>query len=218
MYAEAWKTSIPYRRDLNPDGRMTNDGREPAACAQHRYETYMIPLSVQYQWPRNIDFLSVAKRLLTPKFRQRLEVLYSEPWKCGYLSRDVEHTNDISKLEKSFSFEALTSAGYYGEHGWAIINRFARTVVSSLHNSGATHCSDIDRFAEYIAIPDLTILLIMEDYECSMAEAAQMAWVSEPFGEQEYPFNDKCPVLRSVHKHALGRADLADLPIGLVPS
>lgn len=45
---------------------------------------------------------------------------------------------------------------------------------------------------------DLTVLLIQEDYNCGPEDAYRHAWLSEPYGEHEFPYNSECPVLLSL--------------------
>lgn len=61
---------------------------------------------------------------------------------------------------------------------------------------------DVDLFVEMLAVPEVTLVLVMEDYKCSKDQGRQMVWLSEPFGEREYPYNDSCPVMKAVHDQA----------------
>lgn len=49
-------------------------------CYQHRYELFMLPLSVQYRWPRRVDFSKLLQRLESPKAFTALKDLYNAPW------------------------------------------------------------------------------------------------------------------------------------------
>lgn len=59
--------------------------------------------------------------------------------------------------------------------------------------------TNLDKFTELIVVPEVTCELIMEDYGCSRVEAAIMKWISEPFGEKEYPYDDHCSALHKLH-------------------
>jgi diadenosine tetraphosphatase ApaH/serine/threonine PP2A family protein phosphatase len=62
-----------------------------------------------------------------------------------------------------------------------------------------TRYSCLDTFVATIALPEFACQLIMEDYGCCKAEVAHMAWLSEPYGETEFPFNPQCTTLSRLH-------------------
>ena len=82
-------------------------------CAQHRYETHIIPLSVQYEWPRTIDFEDVVTRIKQKGIRGRVVEVYSKPWTTVNLRAgvDVPKEYDVSRLSRYFIHPATSSSG-----------------------------------------------------------------------------------------------------------
>lgn len=87
----------------------------------------------------------------------------------------------------------------YGEHGHAIIGRYVRSQLANLEAatgvSRMEYGRGLDNFIEQIAASQITCELIKEDYECTEVEARKMAWLSEPYGQTEFPYNSDCEVL-----------------------
>lgn len=54
---------------------------------------------------------------------------------------------------------------------------------------------DFEGFVKNIGVHQATAALISNDYGCSMADAAHDAWLSEPYGEIEFPVDELDPVL-----------------------
>lgn len=95
LYTRLWPLSIPSPRDANSMGRRLTlrDGRDgdvsvygegaklvERACYQHRYELLTLPLSVQYRWPRRVNFSKFLRRIRAPETYSQLKNLYNEPW------------------------------------------------------------------------------------------------------------------------------------------
>lgn len=94
IYKEIWPLTIPDPRDTNEEGRKVDwkKGWELLlkACAQHQYESLILPISVQYEWPRHVDFNRFLRRILAPEIITVARNLYAEPWKCIGMRADVE--------------------------------------------------------------------------------------------------------------------------------
>lgn len=58
--------------------------------------------------------------------------------------------------------------------------------------------TDFDQFIAVFLLPEVVSAIISLDYQCTIYEGFHLAWMSEPFGEREYPSFDDCPVLKSV--------------------
>lgn len=67
-----------------------------------------------------------------------------------------------------------------------------------------------EEFVFKILAPEITAVLISEDYDCSVELGYHIAWLSEPFGEREFPAPAKCPVLKTLHTVS-SRANLLQL-------
>jgi hypothetical protein len=55
-----------------------------------------------------------------------------------------------------------------------------------------------DLLLERVIIPEIVCHLISEDRGCSAEEAIHQSWLSEPYGQIEFPYDDTCPVLEKV--------------------
>lgn len=83
----------------------------------------------------------------------------------------------------------------YGERGWSIIRE---RLLASKHEivSKALELQpllspiiDIDLFIEEICIHQACAAIMAEEYSCSLASGAHMAWLSEPYGLKEFPYD-----------------------------
>lgn len=89
----------------------------------------------------------------------------------------------------------------YGEHGWNIIVNILLLkedeilAAASEADESVTPLDNFESFVKNIGVHQATVVLISLDYDCSMADAAHDAWLSEPYGESEFPVDDKDPVL-----------------------
>lgn len=95
MYTMLWPHTISSPRNTNSNGRVLNtlmSQNEPESvrenlaalqkriCYQHRYELMMLPLSIQYLWPRRINFGRLVERMRAPEIAEALLNIYNEPW------------------------------------------------------------------------------------------------------------------------------------------
>lgn len=68
-------------------------------------------------------------------------------------------------------------------------------LILKLANPSIKKIDDFQAFLTTLAVPQATALLISEDYSCSIPDAAHMAWLSEPYGQREFPLDDEDPSL-----------------------
>lgn len=121
LYGAAWPKSRHSPRATNRNGRESRDETASAACRQHMYETMILPLSVQYQWPRNIDFSSFLVRIKASHYFKLLQKVFKSPWTSVLLGvasaaekdRSQLQTYDMSKLSLLYTSPGtpLPSAG-----------------------------------------------------------------------------------------------------------
>lgn len=57
------------------------------------------------------------------------------------------------------------------------------------------HLDDMGEFIEVLATHQAAAIIISQDYNCSLKEGAHMAWLSEPYGEKEFPLDPHESVL-----------------------
>lgn len=62
-------------------------------------------------------------------------------------------------------------------------------------------------FVETFLVPEVISIIISIEYECMSKEGFLLSWLSEPFGEKEYPYDPDCPILLKVQR-ARSVADL----------
>lgn len=90
----------------------------------------------------------------------------------------------------------------YGLHGARLIGRFVYSATPELEKSTGIsegQFGDYPSVVESVFVPDITSVIIGEDYNCGHEDAYRVAWLSEIYGEKEFPFNPSCPVLKSLH-------------------
>lgn len=82
LIAALWKKSTPQPRVTNPQGRVVPPSlkaERQAVCEQHRYETLVLPLSVQYSWPRHPDFYRLIGYMFEPVVFDRIQRVFETP-------------------------------------------------------------------------------------------------------------------------------------------
>lgn len=60
--------------------------------------------------------------------------------------------------------------------------------------------SGIEGIINEILVPDCVYFLISEDYVCDIRDGCVMAWLSDSYGEREFPKKDECRVLEGLQK------------------
>lgn len=94
LFASLWPKSQPEPRPTNPQGRrVTAELKEEkrVLCEQHRYEVMILPLSVQYQWPRDVSFYKLLGYLFDDAVEERLQRVFEYPW-VGHMIADPKCT------------------------------------------------------------------------------------------------------------------------------
>lgn len=89
----------------------------------------------------------------------------------------------------------MTLTPSYGEIGWSLVRRCLLVDIPLECPVGLE-----DSYLQNLAVPDIVITLISQDYSCSMPQAKHMLWLSEPFGAREHPLDIVCPVLDELAK------------------
>jgi len=119
LLERAFASSHPDPRPTNPNGRSADRGKdiEYEVCSQHQYETFIIPLSIELNWPRNIEFQRLGNRCRSPVVWERLVAVYQRPWTSVLVGKTASETYNDKELRKSLVFELRPSAGYYGTRG-----------------------------------------------------------------------------------------------------
>lgn len=116
LIGELWGDTKEQPRATNAQGRCVarkEEERRLIVCEQHRYETCVVPLAVQYMWPTAIDFIAVLKRLTSPKIIEILKFLYKHPWH-GILIKDENpnrHQRSVKTLKARRRRSDLDGAG-----------------------------------------------------------------------------------------------------------
>lgn len=80
--ASLWKKTSHAPRVTNPQGRRVTKslmGAQKKVCDQHRYETHILPLSVQYRWPRRPSFYRLLGHLFDKDVVSRVKQVYEDP-------------------------------------------------------------------------------------------------------------------------------------------
>lgn len=86
LIAALWVSTKRTPRPNNPQGRTLPGDDEQleelrkTVCSQHRYESLIIPMSVQYNWPRDANFSDLLGSLFQEGIRDTIQRLYEYPW------------------------------------------------------------------------------------------------------------------------------------------
>lgn len=81
--------------------------------------------------------------------------------------------------------------------------RYIHTITPRLEALSGVPKDDFEKYdkvVEDIFVTDITATLIAQDYSCSLQDAHHMAWLSDLYGEKEFPYIDDCSVLASLLK------------------
>lgn len=93
LYRRIWPYTSPSPREGNADARsvLVGDSKKRGyellgeVCTQHRYETFYLPLSLQLQLPRSIDFNRLSKRMVNGSMRTCILSIFESPWlSCAF--------------------------------------------------------------------------------------------------------------------------------------
>lgn len=89
----------------------------------------------------------------------------------------------------------LTSSTSYGAHGHAIIARqlllLKADVLAQVKDiqPDVEPLDDVECFLVKLGTHQAASVIASHDYSCSLDSAAHMLWLSEPYGEREFPLN-----------------------------
>lgn len=112
LLSRCWANSKEQPRDTNPEGRTVhNKELVHLACSQHQYESLILPLSVQYEWPRSIDFNVLLKRVSKENINGVIKRVYKAPWTSILIKAPAPETYNIEQLVEAFKLSPLNSAG-----------------------------------------------------------------------------------------------------------
>lgn len=113
LVASMWKKTAPNPRLTNPQGRHVPEALkrvQKVVCEQHRYETLILPLSIQYSWPRRPDFYRLLGYLFDPAIEPRVQYVYENPTSglmIGDPSRRLESTDAVHLISHMSSLPLL---------------------------------------------------------------------------------------------------------------
>lgn len=109
LIGRLWEKTTDDPRHTNGAGRrveITDFRFQVDVCDQHQYETIILPLACQYQWPRTIDFAEFMKRVGSTEIVNYAVQIYEDPWSGALVgdaiganrSRSAKSNRDISLL------------------------------------------------------------------------------------------------------------------------
>lgn len=108
--------------------------------------------------------------------------------------------SDMFSTPSDCSYSTSPSYGYRGKD---IMTRFIHSLTPVMERITSMEHTRYDKYEDFVdmmLIPELAAVLIAEDYDCSIEDGYHIAWLSEPFGQREFPELDSCPVLRRLQK------------------
>lgn len=112
-----WGITTPSPRESNSQGREVSFEQQDImidTCGQHQYESLILPLSLQYRWPRKASFFGLLCRLFQPFVTDRIKLVYEHPWSGLVIAgRREEKLSRVQKklLELLGGREPITEAG-----------------------------------------------------------------------------------------------------------
>lgn len=109
----------------------------------------------------------------------------------------------MSLLSVHVTSTKIGHATSYGERGFDIINRFILAATPILEiRTGVSHeeFEGYDSVVTKILLPEAVSVIISEDYECTIEDGYHIGWLSELYGDMEYPQDHTCPVLGAMHR------------------
>lgn len=89
----------------------------------------------------------------------------------------------------------------YGDRGRTIISRLTHLIITTYEDSSPVKRDDysnFDLFVEEIVVPEVTAIVISNDYKCSAEDGLHLTWLSVYFGLLEYPHTNSCRILQRV--------------------
>lgn len=84
LYRSIWPHTVPVPRESNENGRKVSGKTRcvfevDVVCKQHRYESLILPLAAQFDWPRTLDCASLRGRLDSNAVAEELVRVYINP-------------------------------------------------------------------------------------------------------------------------------------------
>lgn len=82
LIASLWKKTSPHPRITNLQGRRVSEDLEhdqKVVCEQHRFETLILPISVQFAWTRKPNFYTLLGFMFQPEVESRLQWVIETP-------------------------------------------------------------------------------------------------------------------------------------------
>lgn len=99
LIAGLWAATPHTPRPTNSQGRAVTGKKlltlQEQVCDQHRYESMILPLSVQFGWPRNVNFYRLLGLLFHKSVEDRVTRVFEYPW-SGQMIRKL-HPSDTSR-------------------------------------------------------------------------------------------------------------------------
>lgn len=83
LISQLWNGTSHSPRPTNSEGRAVPDHLGELhymVCTQHQYETMVLPLSVQYQWPRAANYFTLVQAITTDEVINRIKHVFDFPW------------------------------------------------------------------------------------------------------------------------------------------
>ncbi|KAF5339536.1 hypothetical protein D9611_011462 [Ephemerocybe angulata] len=186
--------SVPDPLPDNPLHRCLSIQHHAVFCSRHEYERKEIPKAKTHQWPLDINFYALHRRI--ENFQDELEAIMDDLTGSQFykISRDsFSPGSSGGKPGPMRGFDTLDTqgAGYYGEKGFALMVEALESMFpEASYNFDAYKPVTWRAAIEEILTPEVTIMLIVEDMGVSEEEAAQIRTASRVFGIHANPIED----------------------------
>lgn len=105
LMASLWPLTVPDARSTNLRGRRVygkDSSLKHAVCSQHEYESGLLPLAIQFSWPKDTDEEKLLRRLKERGCWFRLKGVFRKPW-TGVVMMGENSGRETSRRFKTLS-------------------------------------------------------------------------------------------------------------------
>lgn len=114
MYISIWKFSRPQARESNGQGIVFTDTEVATShiCSQHRYESLILPVALQYLWPRKVDYEALVARVTSEKYLKVVAQVHDDPDVSVVMGKqDLRPSRSMKTLRSRLSREVCNVSG-----------------------------------------------------------------------------------------------------------
>lgn len=99
------------------------------------------------------------------------------------------------------TLDVIQQSDSYGARGWSIALRITHLILQDVEAKSSVSRSEFINFEDFpdeFLVPEAVAAVISMEYNCTLEDALLLSWLSENFGQMEYPSDIECPILAKV--------------------